>query len=465
MWFREDLRLQDNTALYHAMQKCKEGVIAVYFIDAGLWQKHHVAASRVDFLLRGLLSLKNALDQLNIPLLVRHISHTEFIPKELYKIINIVKANAVFFNHQHEVNELRRDQAVSGYLTAKKIKHFSFDDQMILTPGVLLTQQGDYFKIFTPYKKAWHSYFLQQEGVKILPALKKQAVLNISSDPIPASIPGFMSTINPAIWPASEKEAHQRLKHFINDKLFLYAAQRDFPALDGTSRLSPYLAAGMISPRICFINALQANNNELDTGNDGAVTWMNELIWRDFYKDILIAVPRVSMNKAFKSETEALSWRYNIEQLEAWKEGKTGFPIIDAAMRQLKSMGWMHNRLRMIVAMFFAKNLFFDWRIGEAYFMSQLIDGDLSANNGGWQWSASTGTDAAPYFRIFNPIRQSERFDPQGDFIRQYCPELKDLNKKDIHNPAKRIHYPAPIVNLEISRKQAIAAFKVVMKK
>jgi deoxyribodipyrimidine photo-lyase len=465
VWFREDLRVCDNTALHQAAKKCKEGLIAIYFIDAGLWKKHHVAAVRVDFLLRGLIALKHALHQINIPLLIRTVSHTETIRTELYKIIEAFKVNAVFFNHQHEVNELRRDQIVFGYLNTKKIKCYGFDDQTILPPGRVLTKENDYFSIFTPYKRAWYHYFIEQNGITLLPLPKKQVLLDIPSDDIPLTIPGFESSIDNTLWPASEEEAHKRLDDFVNKKLFLYAAERDYPALNGTSRLSPYLASGMISARECFLTAMFANSNELATGNPGAVMWMNELIWRDFYKEILIAVPRISMNKAFKPETENLPWRYNEAQLFAWKEGKTGFPIIDAAMRQLKRIGWMHNRLRMIVAMFFTKNLFFDWRIGETYFMSQLIDGDFSANNGGWQWSASTGTDAAPYFRIFNPIRQSERFDPNGDFIREYCPELHKLNKKEIHHPPGWVNYLKPIVNLELSRKQAIAAFKSLMAK
>jgi deoxyribodipyrimidine photo-lyase len=301
---------------------------------------------------------------------------------------------------------------------------------------------------------------LEQKSLKLLPAPTKQTKLMIQSSKIPTFLPGFESTIDADLWPAGESNARKRLNHFIDEKLFFYDTHRDFPAMDGTSRLSPYLSAGMISARECFAAAMVANQNELDTGNPGAVMWMNELIWRDFYKDILIAVPRISMRKAFKEETEALSWRYDQKQLAAWKEGKTGFPIIDAAMRQLNTKGWMHNRLRMIVAMFFTKNLFFDWRIGEEYFIIRLIDGDLSANNGGWQWSASTGTDAAPYFRIFNPIRQSERFDPKGKFIRQYCPELAELDNKEIHHPENLTNYPKQIVNLEVSRKQTIAAFK-----
>jgi len=460
MWFREDLRIQDNTALYHASQKCKHGIIAVYFIDTWMWHKNKIAACRVDFILRGLAELRKALNKLNIPLLIREVDHTTLIPQELHKLINEFKADALYFNHQYEVNEARRDQAVYGYLNTKKIKCYSYDDQTILPPSSVVTQKGGFYSVFTPYKRTWQRHMFEQERLKLLPSPTKQTKLRIKSSKIPALISGFESTIDADLWPAGELNARKRLNHFIDEKLFLYDKQRNFPAVDGTSRLSPYLSAGMISVRECFASAMVANKNELDTGNPGAVMWMNELIWRDFYKDILIAVPRISMCKAFKEKTETLSWHYDQEQLIAWKEGKTGFPIIDAAMRQLNTEGWMHNRLRMVVAMFFTKYLFFDWRIGEEYFMSHLIDGDLSANNGGWQWSASTGVDAAPYFRIFNPITQSKRFDPKGQFIRQYCPELAKLDDKTIHDPENLTNYPEQIVNLEISRKQTIAAFK-----
>jgi deoxyribodipyrimidine photo-lyase len=277
-----------------------------------------------------------------------------------------------------------------------------------------------------------------------------------------------LSHIDSSLWPAGQHISKKRLRHFIDDHLFHYNQERDFPNLHGTSQLSPYLATGMISPRQCFLAALDANQNELDTGNKGAVVWMGELIWREFYKHILVAAPRVSKHKAYKEETDTIWWDHDEKLMLAWQQGQTGYPLIDAAMRQLKTTGWMHNRLRMVVAMFFTKNLFFDWRLGEKYFMSQLIDGDLAANNGGWQWSASTGTDSAPYFRIFNPLRQSERFDPEGKFILQYCPELQDFDKKSIHEPYKimpliaaQSQYPRPIIDLKKNRDKVLAAFKL----
>lgn len=462
IWFREDLRLQDNTALYYASRACVDGLIAVYFIDWQLWQKHNVAPCRMDFILRGLTSLQQALAELNIPLLVIELA-TSDIPEKLFILLNQIKATEVFFNHQYEINETRRDQQVIANLTQRGMHCHVYHDQCILAPGSVLTKEGKAFQVFTSYQKAWYKKLAEDKGIHLLsqPAPCKNKPL-LAASIIPSLTSQYINPIDPTYWPASEQAANQRLMDFTKNNLSFYDKRRDFPAIAGTSQLSPYLAAGMISARTCFLMALQT-----DPEGEGAKVWLNELIWREFYKHLLVAVPRVSMNKPFQLATEKLSWKFDEQQWLAWKQGQTGFPLIDAAMRQLNKTGWMHNRLRMVVAMFLTKNLFFDWRLGEAYFMQNLIDGDLAANNGGWQWSASTGTDAAPYFRIFNPIRQSERFDPQGAFIRQYCPELNILDDYAIHDPytrapllTKQLNYPEPIVNLEQTRLDAIAAFK-----
>jgi deoxyribodipyrimidine photo-lyase len=235
----------------------------------------------------------------------------------------------------------------------------------------------------------------------------------------------------------------------------------------GTSRLSPYLAVGVVTARQCLRAAIDANRGRLDRGHPGPRAWIDELIWREFYRHVLVGFPRVSMNRAFRPETEPLPWRQDERQFKAWCQGRTGVPIVDAAMRQLQQEGWMHNRLRMIVAMYLAKDLFIDWRRGERHFMHHLIDGDLASNNGGWQWAASTGTDAAPYFRVFNPHRQSRRYDPEGLFIRRYVPELRELDSGSIHDPSaidrrdfSRLGYPAPLCDHGQARRQVISAFK-----
>lgn len=464
MWFREDLRLKDNQALYFAARQCSE-IVGLYIIDRAFWRRHHIAACRVEFLLRGLKILSTDLAKRNIPLLIVEIEQTRKIPVTIGQMISEIGGQAVFFNRQYEVDEKRRDQAVQKYLASKNMACYSYDDQMILPPNSVKTQQGSYYKIFTPYQRAWRRAFSESKTSKLLPAPKRQAKMLVKSTPVPQAITGFHSSIDPKLWPAGENAAERRLRIFIKDKLFSYDKERDFPALPATSQLSAYLTSGMISPKTCFLAALKANQGKLTTGRTGALVWMNELIWRDFYKHLLIAAPRISMNKPFHLQTDRLPWVNDKKLFTAWSQGQTGVPIIDAAMRQLNTLGWMHNRLRMITAGFLAKNLQLDWRLGEQYFMSHLIDGDLAANNGGWQWCASTGADAMPYFRVFNPLRQSRRFDPDGKFIRQYCPELAHLPAKEIHDPSQRkmLGYPAIIIDLTASSQQFIAKYKKII--
>jgi deoxyribodipyrimidine photo-lyase len=248
------------------------------------------------------------------------------------------------------------------------------------------------------------------------------------------------------------------------DRVSNYDETRDIPGVDGTSQLSPYLAIGALSPRQ-IIDALQHAHPNALSDTAGVGTFISEICWRDFYRNLIVEVPRLSMDKPFKLNTLGLPWSNDTEAFERWKAGQTGIPIVDAAMRQLNETGWMHNRCRMITAMFLTKNLFINWRWGEDYFMNQLIDGDLASNNGGWQWSASTGTDAAPYFRIMNPVSQSLKFDPSGDYIRRWVPELTNLDNKSIHEPYAKgprpgLNYPQPLVDLKQSRQRAIDVFK-----
>ena len=265
------------------------------------------------------------------------------------------------------------------------------------------------------------------------------------------------------MWPPGEAHAKDRLELYLSKKILRYSRDRNDPIVDGTSRISPYLANGIISPKRCILEALRINNFELDTGEKGITKWIDEIIWREFYKNIMFCFPRVSQKKPFQDYTNKIKWRYEESEIDAWKNGNTGFPIIDSAMKQLKSEGWMHNRLRMVVAMFFTKNMLHDWRIGEEFFMQNLIDGDFSSNNGGWQWSSSTGTDAAPYFRIFNPLTQSKNFDGEGLFIKKHLKKLKDVDKKEIHDPLMETryscNYPNKILDLKESRLRAIEAF------
>ncbi len=463
VWFREhDIRCADNHALYHASKMATNGVIGVFIISPKEWQSHDIASCRIDFILRNLKCLSEELARLNIPLLIIHATSATEIPQLLLKLMQKHLIDGLFLNEQYELDELRRDQKVTLLFKKHNITIATYTDQVILKPGEVRTLSNSFYTIFTPFKKAWLNRLKEFGGISILPCPKKQIALEIKSDAVPNNIVGFISKIDYNLWPAGEHYAQQHLKTFIINRLSNYQTDRDFPAINGTSTLSPYLTSGIISPRQCLHAVLEINKGQLDQGNIGALTWVSELIWREFYKHILIGFPRVCMHRAFKLATEKLPWDNNKDLFSKWQLGQTGFPIIDAAMRQLNNIGWMHNRLRMLVAMFLSKNLFIDWRRGEQYFMQRLIDGDLAANNGGWQWAASTGTDAVPYFRIFNPVTQSKRFDPQGDFIKQYCPELAHLDAKFIHEPwlMNAIDYPKPIIDLESSRLKALAAFK-----
>jgi deoxyribodipyrimidine photo-lyase len=465
IWLRSDLRVHDNTALCAAMA---EGpTIALYLLSPCQWQQHDDAPCKIDFWLRNLAALQQELQRLNVPLLIRHAEHWHDAPEVLAEVCRTHAIGCVQVNEEYGLNETRRDRDVALRLDDLGVGFRAHLDQLLLKPGSVLTRSGGYFRVFSQFRKVCY-----QRLHTALPALHAvpaaQAPLEIASDTVPSSVPGFATPAEGLrqLWPAGESAARERLTSFVDEHLEDYPLQRDLPVLPGTSQLSPYLAAGVLSPRQCLHAALRANCGEFDSGLPGAVTWINELLWREFYKHILVGYPRVSRHRAFRLETEALPWRHAPDDLAAWQEGRTGFPLIDAAMRQLLTTGWMHNRLRMVVAMFLTKNLLIDWREGERFFMRHLIDGDLAANNGGWQWSASTGTDAAPYFRIFNPISQSQKFDPQGRFIRHWLPEVAHLDNRTIHDPSAisglfgAVDYPPPLVDLRRSRGRALAAFQ-----
>lgn len=467
IWLRSDLRAQDNTALTAAMERGP--TLAVYLLSPAQWRSHDDADCKVDFWLRNLVELEQALGELNVPLLIREADTWDQAPEVLAKLCTQFKVEGLHLNQEYGINETRRDQAVQKAMEKAGVHFNSYLDQLLFKPGSILTKTGNYFQVFTQFKKVCYTRMHEAMPHPIrIP--KAQPAQSIKSDTVPDQVKGFATPSKALrdLWPAGEAEARRRMHAFADEQISYYKTERDFPAKPGTSQLSAYLAAGVISPRQCLHAALASNQGEFETGDVGTVTWINELLWREFYKHTLVGYPRVSRHRAFRPETEALKWRDAPEELRAWQEARTGLPIIDAAMRQLLETGWMHNRLRMVVAMFLTKNLLIDWREGERFFMRHLIDGDLASNNGGWQWSSSTGTDSAPYFRIFNPLSQSERFDPEGVFIKRWLPELADMNKKQIHDPSSigdlfgAADYPKPIVDLSKSRARALAAFKAL---
>ena len=465
VWFRSDLRVADNPALHHAS---KAGtVIAIYLLYADQWQQHGEGDNKCWFRIENLKSLQAQLSTLNIPLIVVQANSFENSASFLSKWLKELQCQGLWFNDEYGVNEEQRDNDVQAQCQALNISCHRYTDQVLFKPGSVLNGKQKYFKVFTPFKKSLYKQLETQHTTTLsIPDKQPPVPIDVSNN---VSIEGlYQPTAEKAekLWKPGEAKAHMLLNTFIAERADEYKATRDVPGQASTSYLSAYLACGVLSARQCFSAALQANDGELDSGSEGLQCWMSELIWREFYRHILQGFPRISKNRAFVVETDHIPWVQNQAHYEAWCNGETGYPIVDAAMKQLVTTGWMHNRLRMVTAMFLTKNLMLDWRLGEAFFMTHLIDGDFASNNGGWQWSASTGTDAAPYFRMFNPINQSEKFDPQGLFIRKYLKRLIHLDNHAIHGPwLKNIKvegYPDPIIDHKFSRDRVLTTFKAL---
>ncbi len=462
MWFRNDLRMDDNPALRHACISSDE-VHAIYIHSNNQNKLHNVANCKTEFFIENLHNLENSLSRLNIPLTIIDSKGFSDNSDLIKNYVESKSINKVVCNNQFGIDESQRDSDVKDALKEIKIDFRTFDEQVVFPPGSILTDDGRPYSVFTPFKRKWIKNF-EIDLLDIEFEYTKKKITNQKSNFKEFNFKFKKSNdVDMSLWPSGEIEAISRLEAYLNDDIYKYSIDRNDPIIDGTSRLSPYLASGIISPKRCILEALKVNNFNIDSGEKGIVKWIDEIIWREFYKNIMYSFPKVSMGKPFQDYTNNIKWRFKECEFNAWCNGKTGFPIIDSAMMQLKTEGWMHNRLRMVVAMFFTKNMLHDWKLGESFFMQNLIDGDFSSNNGGWQWSSSTGTDAAPYFRIFNPITQSKNFDKDGLFIKKYISKLKDVNAKQIHDPSQEIrnefHYPNQILDLKESRLRAIDAF------
>jgi deoxyribodipyrimidine photo-lyase len=471
VWLRSDLRLRDNPALYHAARHARRGVVAVFALTPGQWTEHDWGDAKVEFLLRNLETLSHDLQEIGIGLLVERIDDFQGAPERLLRIAKRHRCDALYFNREYEVNERRRDKRVLSSFRNAGIPVHTFADQTVIEPGELQTKTGQYYSVYGPFRRRFLDLIRGRQALETLPRPRRQDTIVCRPGEIPKRIAGFSLTGKvPRLWPAGETAAQSRLKRFLQDSAQDYRDNRDLPEREGTSGLSPHLALGVLSQREALAGAIAANRGRRQGGNAGLSTWIDQLIWREFYRHVLFGFPLVSMSRPFRPEGDSILWRYEEADFKAWCDGRTGLPIVDAGMRQLNETGWMHNRLRMITAMFLTKHLLIDWRLGERYFMQRLVDGDLANNNGGWQWSASTGTDAAPYFRIFNPWTQSRRFDPTGDFIRRYVPELRRVQAADLHDPDRMaklprttLDYPLPIVEHRAARDRAIRTFKIAL--
>ncbi len=515
MWFRRDLRVHDNTALTalctHA-QADKAQVSAVFFCTPEQWLEHDNSIVQVDHIMRTLPILAQDLLTLNINLNVYVCDDFADSVQAIDELCANQNIGCVMANHEYEGNEIDRDEALAKQLSKRDIEFIRHHDQCILPPLSITTNDGDsMYKVFTPFYRKWRdtleasqiqshnaepmnnnaaqtlaepitltATITSAHNAQDIAALGDKLLTNYqqalqSTDTVKYSDSDAQLKRSRKDYPAGETAACQRLKDFTTDDINNYNVSRDKPILQGTSHMSAYLTIGSISPRTCYIEAVKAQ--EKLQGNDGdnedINRWISELAWRDFYRHVLVNKPRLVQHHAYKEDVDKkVDWSYDEKEFAAWCAGKTGVPLVDAAMRCLNTTGFMHNRLRMVTAMFLTKDLLIDWRWGERYFMQQLIDGDFSSNNGGWQWSASTGTDSSPYFRIMNPFSQANSHDPKGLFIKTWLPELKDIPASILHSEDKmrkelarkgkfaRVDYPIPIVKHKEARLAAIAEFK-----
>lgn len=426
-WFRRDLRLQDQTALYHALRS-GHPVLPIFIFDENILSKLPSPHDRrLQFIHDALEEMQEALEKEGSSLEVYYGQ-----PLEVFeKLVKKYAVQAVYTNHDYEPYAQERDSAVEAFLKKKDIKLNTFKDQVIAEKNEVLKDDGKPYTVFTPYSKKWKSIVTEEWMAEKNTKPLFKHFFKQPPQPIPLlKSMGFETT-----------DKHFPSKSLSKELLSKYGEQRDFPGIHGTSRLGVHLRFGTISIRALARKA--AEHSEV---------YLNELIWRDFYQMILWHFPHVGRGQAFRKEYDAINWRNDEKEFAAWMEGRTGYPIVDAGMRELNETGYMHNRVRMIVASFLTKHLLIDWRWGEAYFAEKLLDFDLAANNGGWQWAAGSGCDAAPYFRVFNPTLQTQKFDKELKYVRKWVPELDELS------------YPAPIVNHEMARKRCLEVYAKALK-
>ncbi|CAK4031779.1 Deoxyribodipyrimidine photo-lyase [Lecanosticta acicola] len=483
-WFKRDLRIFDNKALHMASEKAKsKGVplICVFIVSPQDYQAHLTSSARVDFELRSLEVLRGDLADRDIPLFVKTVEERKEVPAFILEKCEEWGAKHVYCNIEYEVDELRREAKMVKLALKKGIAFDVVHDDVVVAPGDLASGQGKQYSVYSPWFRAWVKYIHEHPHLlnahdepQQNPSTARSKFRSLFDAEIPSAPPNKTLTEEEQkrfanFWPAGEHEARERLDRFLNDKVGKYKDTRNFPAENSTAMLSVHFSAGTLAARTAVRSARDVNSTKkLDGGNAGITGWISEVAWRDFYKHVLANWPYICMFKPFKYEYSAIEWEYNEEQFDRWCKGNTGFPIVDAAMRQANYMGYMHNRCRMIVASFLAKDLLIDWRMGERYFMEHLIDGDFASNNGGWGFSASTGVDPQPYFRIFNPLLQSEKFDKEGHYIRKWVPELAGIEGIAIHDPygrgkgkeAEKNGYPRAMVDHKQARERALERYK-----
>lgn len=469
VWFRRDLRLSDNPAFREACQN-RTPVLPVFIYSPEEEQAWEPGAASKSWLHHSLMALKKDLAAKGLPLILKK---GPSLPN-LQKLVEKSNAQGIFWNRCYEPALIQRDQQIKVYFKSKSVEVKSFKANLLFEPWEIENKQGKAFQVFTPYWNHCLGKIHELEKpfsmpLNIIPYSKNIESVSLEELALLPLIPwdkNFYKTFTPG-----EKGAQAQLKKFLGENSAHYKQQRDFPEIEGTSRLSPHLHLGEISPKqilfALFHNAGKAFPQKINSKNESSCeSFLRELGWREFAHHLLYHFPK-SPEKPLRNQFEKFPWQKNKEFLDAWKKGLTGYPIVDAAMRELWKTGWMHNRVRMIVASFLVKDLLMSWQEGARWFWDTLLDADLANNTLGWQWSAGCGADAAPYFRIFNPVLQGEKFDPKGVYIRKWIPELAKVPTELIHQPWKskiRVSYPAPLVDHKLARQHALSALAKIQK-
>jgi deoxyribodipyrimidine photo-lyase len=455
-WFRNDLRLRDNTAL-EALATRAEEWLPVFVLDPCLLAGPRAGGPRVRFLLDCLGRLHRDLEKRGVPLLVREGRPEAVLPKLLHE----TGARLLSFNEDTTPFARRRDAAVQLAVERSGGQVLTRLDHVVFRSSEIRSASGGAYSVYSPYRKTWWKHWSEQPRLPVRLGRLPPPIPGFSADRIPDPHELGLEAGACDLPTGGEAAARRRLDHFLEISAGRYHEDRDRPDRNGTSRLSPYLRFGAISVRQCFERAQEAARVE-PALRQGVAQWLDELVWREFYSSILEEHPRV-LRESHRLKYDALVWNDDPKGFEAWCEGLTGYPIVDAGMRQLRATGWMHNRVRMIVASFLTKDLLIDWRAGERFFFERLVDGDPASNNGGWQWAASTGTDAQPYFRIFNPVAQGRRWDPEGRYVRHWIPELRDVPDPHVHAPwayGLPAGYPPPIIDHAERRELALERYR-----
>lgn len=470
VWFRNDLRIADNAALLKAAQSNQE-VICLYILDEDADETTHYGGAQLWWLHHSLIALSKSLEAIGAELILKRGSPNKIIKS----LIDDTGAQTVLWNRRYATSHIKRDTELKSELTNDDIEVISFDGALLHEPTKLRTGSGGPYKVYTPFWRA-----LSGKDEPRDPAPKPQALKpyskTIKSDSLDdwallPTKPDWSGGISDE-WTPGEQGALERLSDFLDGPINDYKEGRDFPAKQDTSKLSPHLTFGEISPYQIWSEV----NAKHGTHTPNKETFRKEVVWREFAYHLLVNFEDLK-NKNYNSQFDAFPWNSSKKHLAAWQQGKTGYPIVDAGMRQLWQTGWMHNRVRMIVASFLVKHLLIDWREGEKWFWDTLVDADPASNTASWQWVAGSGADASPYFRIFNPILQGEKFDKLGAYVKLYCPELRDVPDKYIHKPWEAPEkilknagvtlgdtYPNPVVDHKTARERALAAYQTMRK-